>query len=238
MAMVDAKVNYNFEESEVDINQVKVTNNLGRTISHLELVALDGYFGEVVEFDDIADGATGLLNIDSNRKISTTQINITDTFVVNGIVWLVSQGTLATDVLRDAYVADAVPVGRCTKVNNGTSVEFMPFAQRTGGVNDIKASVYEIDSDASSAIVLTGLVPLGAKIVDVMVECKAAKTSGVVTLKSNAGTPLAITSAMICAVDNALARTTLLTNDIVDANGLQIIAGSATERGIVTILWR
>lgn len=236
--MVDAKVNYNFEESSVDINQVKVTNNLGRVAQHLELVILDGYFGEVREMDGIADGATGYININPNRKIGTTQVNITDTFVLGGVVYLVSHTTVATSVLRAAYVADAIPVGICTKVNNGVSVEFMPFVQRSGGVNDMKCSVYEVDSDHSTLVVVTGLVPLGARIYDVIVECTASNTAGTLQLRSNNATPVDITAALTCAVDNVVTRQAILTNNIVDADGLEVIANGAADRGIMTILWR
>lgn len=238
MAMVDAKVNFNFEEREVDINQILVTNNLGRVVSHLELVYLDGHFGEVAEFDDIADGATGMINLNPNRRIGTTQINITDTFVLGGVVWLVCHGTLATSVLRDAYVAEAIPVGICTKVNNGTSVEFRPFVQRSGGGNDIKCSIYEVDADRTTPVVVTGLVPFGARILDVTVECTVSESGGTMQLRSNAGSPADITAALTCAVINVIDRQAILTNSIVDADGLQILTANANDRGIMLIFWR
>ncbi|RLI54176.1 MAG: hypothetical protein DRP09_13825 [Candidatus Thorarchaeota archaeon] len=128
MAMVEAKVNYGFHESEVDINQVLVTNNLGYAVSHLELVLLDKMFGQVVEFDGIADGASGMIDINPNRKISTTQIDVSDTFVVGNTIYF----HVANKVLEDTSASGNVAVGTVTKVNNGTSVEFMPFVQRYG----------------------------------------------------------------------------------------------------------
>jgi len=238
MAMVDAKVNFNFEEVEVDKNQVLVTNNLGRTAVHKELVYLDGYIGEVTDFDGIVNGETGYINIDPNRKIGTTQINVTDTFVLGGVVHLVSHATVATSVLRDAAVADSVPVGICTKVNNGVSVEFLPFVQRAGGGQTMKFSVYHMDSDHSTLVPVTGLVPLGAKIYDVFVEATVTSGSGTMQLRSNAGSPADITAAIICAVDNVVTRQAILTNDIVDADGLEIISAGTNDRGIMTIMWR
>jgi len=35
-----------------------------------------------------------------------------------------------------------------------------------------------------------------------------------------------------------MARTTLLTNDTVDTDGLQVIANGAADRGLLTIVWR
>ena len=128
MAMVDAKVNYNFHESEVDIDQVLVDNGSGGDFVHLELVLLDTLFGEVLEFDGIADGASGLININSKRKISTTQVDIGDTFVVGAPVYFHP----VNKVLEVTGASGNVAVGICTAINNGVSVEFMPFVQRFG----------------------------------------------------------------------------------------------------------
>lgn len=127
MAMTEAKVNFNFEESTVDAKQVLVTNDLGFDVSHLELVLINGYFGEVKEFDGIANGATGYINIDSDRTIGTTQIDTGDTFVVDSPVYF----HVANKVLEATSAAGNVAVGICTKINNGVSVEFRPFVQRT-----------------------------------------------------------------------------------------------------------
>lgn len=128
MAMVDAKVNYNFHESEIDINQVKVTNDLGYDVEHLELVLIATMFGQVTEIDGIASTETGMIDLNPNRKISTTQVAIADTFVVGAPVYF----HVANKVLEVASASGNVAVGICTAINNGVSVEFMPFVQRTG----------------------------------------------------------------------------------------------------------
>ena len=238
MAMADAKVNFNFTESYVGAKQRLVTNNLGRVASHLELVILGGYFGEVKEFDDIANGATGYINTNSDRRIYTDQINITDTFTVGGVVHLISHATLATSVLRSTPEADSIPVGICTKINAGEAIEFIPFAQNSGGVHDMKSSTYVMDSDHSTLVVVTGLVPLGARIYDVIVESLATVTSATMQLRSNNASPVNITAALVIAVDNAIVRAATLTNNVVDSDGLEIIAASSADRGIMTIYWR
>lgn len=235
--MTNAKPNYNFEESYVNQKQVLVTNNLGRTAEHLELVFLSGYFGEVREFDDIANAATGMININDERQVFTTQIETTDTFVVGQVVYFEPGGSSAAGKLRATPEPTAIAVGIVTQVSAGVAVEFKPFKQR-GEVNGLNMAVYEVEADASTPIVITGLVPIGAKIVDVMVEATATSGSGTLQLKSNAGTPAAITSAITCAVDNAVSRTTSLTNDVVDSDGLQVVAAGANDRGIMTIFWR
>ena len=126
--MVDAKVNYNFHESEIDINQVEVTNDLGFTIVHLELVLIATMFGQVVTFDDVINGADCIIDINPNRKITTTQVDTGDTFVVGAPVYF----HVANKVLEVTGAAGNVAVGICTKINNGVSVEFMPFVQRFG----------------------------------------------------------------------------------------------------------
>lgn len=125
MAMVDAKVNYNFHENFVDIDQVLVANGLGYDVVHLELVLLDKLFGEVREFDGIANGATGMINIDSKRRITTTQIDVVDVFVVGDPVYFHP----ANKVLEVTGAVGNVAVGTCTKINNGVSVEFQPYVQ-------------------------------------------------------------------------------------------------------------
>jgi len=127
MAMVDAKVNYNFHESEVDMNQVKVTNDLGYAVEHLELVLIATMFGQVTEIDGIAIGADGMIDLNPNRKISTTQIDTGDTFVIGAPVYF----HVAHKVLEVTSASGNVAVGICTAINNGVSVEFMPFVQRT-----------------------------------------------------------------------------------------------------------
>lgn len=233
MAMTEAKVNYNFHENFIDVDLIKITNSSGTAYVHLQLVYEDGYFGEVREFDGIANGATGYINIYSKRKITTTQIDTGDTFVLGANVYL----NPTTAVLEVDYALGSVAVGIATKLNNGVSVEFMPFKQ-----NNIPESVemttYEVAADATTPIVITGLIPVGAKILDVFVECKATVTSGTLQLRSNNATPADISSAVVCAVDNAMARTASLENDTVDADGLQVISANAGDRGLMTIVWR
>ena len=238
MAMADAKVNYNFEEKLLSQDQVLVTNNLGRIAEHLELVSLDGYFGEVREFDDIANGATGMISINAERTINTTQCNLTDTFVLGGLVYFVSGGAGAAGALRAGYITGGTAVGICTVVNNGVSVGFKPYVQRVSGNNVGNISEYDVVADATGGVVITGLVPLGARIYDVTVECKATNGSGTLQLQSNNATPVDITAALVCAVDNVVIRQAILTNNVVDGDGLLLTANGAADRGIMTIYWR
>jgi len=238
MAMVDAKVNCNFEESYVNVNHILVTNGSGRDWSHLELVVVAGLIGEVRDFDGIDNGDTGYINIDPDRIIGTTQINITDTFVVGQVVYLKTSAVVANDKIRSTPEVDTVPIGICTYEDSGTSIAYKPFTQRSGGVNDMKVSTYVMDSDHSTLVVVTGLVPLGARIYDVIVESLATVTSATMQLRSNNASPVDITAALVIATDNAIVRAAILTNNVVDSDGLEIIAASSADRGIMTIMWR
>lgn len=136
--MTEAKVNFNFEEAKVGQKQVAVTNTYARTLIHLELVLLNGYFGEVRDFDGIAASADGVINIDSDREIGTSQINTSDTFVVGNPVYFLPATTVAGK-LRSASATGNAPVGIVTSINNGVSVTFKPFAQRTSDVGIVVA---------------------------------------------------------------------------------------------------
>ncbi len=128
--MTEAKVNFNFTETKVGAKQVLVTNDLSRTVDHLELVLLDAYFGEVREFEGIADSASGYINIDADREIATTQINTGDTFVVGNVIYFEPGGSSAAGELRAASGSGRAAVGIVTAINNGVSVTFRPFVQR------------------------------------------------------------------------------------------------------------
>jgi len=234
--MTEAKVNFNFEESYISDKQVKVTNNLGRTAEHLEFVWLDGYFGEVREFDDIANAASGVININNFRRVWTTQIETTDTFTVNGIVYFVPGGAAAAGKLRAGYQADGIPVGICTEINAGVAIEFRPFPQKLAGGDSLNSAEYVVDSDASAGIDITGLIPVGARIVDIIVKATAASAGG--TLQLTDTTPAAISNAIVCAVNTTITRAGTLTNEVVDGDGLRIVSNAAADRGIMTILWR
>lgn len=124
--MTEAIQNFSFEEARLGVTQVEVTNDLGYAVVHLELVLINGYFGEVRDFDGIADGARGLINLDDEREIRTKQIDTGDTFVLDAPVYF----NPTTKVLEVTGAAGNVAVGICTYVNNGVAVGFKPFKQR------------------------------------------------------------------------------------------------------------
>jgi hypothetical protein len=96
---------YNFTEKEMlgggDTVQVSVTNNTTRTMLFGETVFLNGFIGEVIDQDGIAAAATGLINVNPNRHISTSQVDVADTFAAQkNPIWF----TVQTDAIPGFFV--------------------------------------------------------------------------------------------------------------------------------------
>ena len=147
MAFTEYDINeYDFSEVELSLKQVQVTNNLGRTALQGEFVYLDGYFGNVVEYGGIANGATGMIDINSERKIRTKQVEATDTFTAGNVLWFVSGGAGAAGTFEDAdpgsgtRYACGIITGEEGTGGAQTAVEFIPFVQRMDG-SDLSAQI-------------------------------------------------------------------------------------------------
>lgn len=246
--MTNAKVNYNFEENLLENKQVVVANSLGRALEHLEIVSMGGFFGEVRDFDGVAIGANAHINIDADREIRTTQINTTDTFTIGSVVYFVPGGSSAAGVLRAQTEVTAIAVGVCTFINAGVAIGFRPFIQRLSEPNivdvinnsdAVKVTTVVVDEDATTAIDISDQIPIGARIIDVIVKATAAAaTTGTLTLRSAASSPANISGAIDCDTAKEINRAAALENDIVDDDGLEVVAAAADNRGIMTILWR
>lgn len=250
--MTNAKVNFNFEESYLGEKQITVKNTLGRVVEHLELAILDGYFGECCEFNDIANNAYGKLNIESDREIRTNQINVTDTFTIGSVVYFLSGGSVAAGQLRSTAEQGSVAVGVCTFINVGIAIGFRPFVQRLSEPNalDIAEAAIEsadivhvttidIDDDAhTAALNISNKIPVGKRIIDVIAKSTATVTDATVQLRTNAVSPAAISNAIDVDTIKVVSRAGTLENDVVTADGLQLITASAADRCLVTILWR
>ena len=147
MSMTAVKTNTNeFAEIKSSDKQPLVTNNLGRDVEQLELVYLDGYFGEVLEYGGIVDTETGRINIDADREIRTKQVEATDTFTAGSTLWFASGGAGAAGKLVDAdpgtgtRVAVGIITGEEGTGGAQTAVTFRPFLQRLDAT-DVSAEV-------------------------------------------------------------------------------------------------
>ena len=156
---------FDFSEISVNDKQPVITNNLGRAATIAELVYLGGYFGDVVEQDGIANGATGRINIDSDRIIRTEQMEATDTFTVGNTIWFVAGGAGAAGVLEDTNIGTDYAAGIITG-SGGTGgaqtfVEFRPFAQRLDAA-DVSAQVI-----INTAGIATNVTDIATNVTDI-----------------------------------------------------------------------
>jgi len=238
MAFTQAAVNdYNFSEVTESDKQITVTNSLGRTAKYAELVNLGGYFGEVREFAGIANGATGRINVNSERTIRTQQVEATTTFTVGSKVYFLSGGSSAAGKLYGVETLNAVPVGVCTAEGGSggaqTYVEFRPYAQNNLDAKEVKQLVYEVTTGAAAIVVPT--LKQGDEIVDVMVIATGASTNG--TIKITDGTS-DITNAMTCAVDKTIARAGTIDDakSVLPAAGATIVCAGDTVASTKAII--
>ncbi|PKL40756.1 MAG: hypothetical protein CVV44_03880 [Spirochaetae bacterium HGW-Spirochaetae-1] len=229
-------------EKTLSDKQVTVANNLGRAVENLELVHLDGYFGEVKEYDGIADGASGKINIDHERTIETDQIAAADTFVVGQIVFFAPGGSSAAGAIRAANAAGRIPVGICTEFGGSagahTFVVFRPFAQGNealiGGALKAKRIAVPTGSHAAGAPVVNADIPVGSQIVGIIGQALATVSSEDVTVTDGTNTIGVVPIATV----NALSFGTLINAySVVVAAGLTLTADTTNGTGIITVLY-
>lgn len=261
MAFTPYPNNYNFHEETLSDRMVEVKNNSGRTVLHNELVYLDGYFGEVCEFDGIKNGEKGFININSERIIKTTQVKGTldDEFKHGAILYFIPQTALSEGLLTDTYESgNAIAVGTVISADeDDVWVTFRPFIQGVGLnlVRDpeqilgdmVKAAaggvsntvILTIDKDATGGGLAFANVDTGLKkddvILDIHVICDETSGSGKLTVKHGGAAGAAITNGIACATAGKVGRTTDLIDAVVTDDGLVVVANGATDEGRVVI---
>jgi len=87
---------------------------------------------------------------------------------------------------------------------------------------------------------IDAVIPLGAEIIDVVVICSGANTSGTMQLKTGADTPVAITDAIVCAVDKVVNRSGTIDDayKYVGADGVKVFSNADDDSGYVYILYK
>ena len=242
--MTDVDVNsQNFTETTLSDKQILVPNAEGRTVLLGELVYLNGYFGNVTDQDGIVTAKSGNIDINSERKIRTEQITITETFVVDATIWFQSGGAGAAGVLLDADPASGtrVAVGTITAFGGSagahTWVEFRPYIQLQATVAAIatnaaaivvekaqpKILIVEVASDSSTAVAVVGLAE-GDKIIGMSSICNVSETAGTIQLTD--GTDAAISDALqqATADEVAYAATIQIDKNTLPATGAKLVA--------------
>lgn len=232
---------YDYTEKYSSQKQVKVTNNLGRAVVYGEFVYLGGYFGFVSDFNGIANGAAGFIDINSDREVESKQVEATDTFTVGNELFFLPGGSGAAGTFVDAAALNAIKVGIITAEQGAggaqTAVQFRPFVQRTGSESEIKTVVFKVTATAATALQIPGLKE-GDEIVDAHVICTAANVSGTLVVEDGAGND--ITDGMICAGDKVVVRAGTIDDaySTLPATGAKVISvggTAANTRGIVVI---
>ena len=122
---------YGFHEQTLSDRTFLVKNETGRTVLQNELVIIGGVFGNVLEHKGIEDGASGLVNINSDRTIKTAQLADGATFTVGGVVYGVA-GDSTNPVGLTHTGGGNTAVGRVIEIDPATPqryVVFRPFVQ-------------------------------------------------------------------------------------------------------------
>lgn len=154
--------NYDFHEETLHDLMVLATNTLARTVLHNELVYIDGYFGEVCDFDGIAENGEGYLNINFNRSIKTTQVGAAELlagdFTVGKTLYFITQTADNEGYLVDQTTSEvpATPVGIILDADEDNEwVVFRPFVQMvdlslSNDAIDLKGTLNDVVSDVTS----------------------------------------------------------------------------------------
>lgn len=261
MAFVPYPNNYNFHEETLSDRMVEVKNTSGRKVLHNELVLIDGYFGEVCEFDGIENGARGFININPERTIKTTQVKDTldDAFTPGNPVYFIPQTGAKEGLLTDTNESStAIAVGMIVSADedNGVWVVFRPYVQDVGVslmrdpdtlLADMVAAAAKpsprtaeivIDDDATGTGIDVTLDDIGMEkgdiILDVAVLATTSVSGGTLQLK-HGDSGDAITSAIVCAVEGTVAKTATLTKVIATDDGFTVVANGAADAGVMYI---
>jgi hypothetical protein len=245
MSMTVYDYNFDFQIRE-DGAQVVVTNNLGRTALFGELVYLGGYFGYVAEFDGIANGATGRIQLlDPSVEISSAQVEVTDTFTAGNILHFLPGGSSSAGTLVDAPATGTIPVGKITgEFGTGgaqTAVIFRPFdlagSESLPGspLKVVRADILSTDDFHTTGKVLS--IPKGSRIVDVVAIATASNSSGTVQLLNGSS---AVHNALATSSDGAVVRMAAGVDDtklLVGADAISLLTHAAAETSIVYVYY-
>jgi hypothetical protein len=122
-----------FYEKKLAVTQVKITNTSGSDYDQGDFVLEQGYFGNVVNQDGIANAATGIIDINSMRIVETDQTKAGDTFAEStdetpSVVYF----DRTNAYLTDTNAAGLEPVGTITSggaADANDVIRFKPYEQ-------------------------------------------------------------------------------------------------------------
>lgn len=241
MAMTGYDYNYDLAIREVG-DQVTVTNNLGRTAIFGEIVYLGGYLGIVMEFDGIANAASGRIALLSDGvEISTAQIEATDTFTAGSKIYFTPGGSSAAGKIVDAPEAGSVLIGVVVSEQGTggaqTAVNFRPVGAFGSASKGVKCE--RVIIDAATDYSTTGkstTIPLGSTILDVVAIATATASGGTAQVMNGAS---AVHTALVMATDQAVTRMAAGVDDtkLVVTGAVTVKTHASGDAGIVEIFY-
>ena len=251
---------YGFLEQTLNDRTMVVTNATTRTMLQNELVSVGGVFGNVLEHDGIAAGASGLVNINAERTIKTAQLALGADFAVGDTVYAVAATNDAPARLTHVSAGNT-PVGVCVEIDPATTqlyVVFRPFIQPVDitaveadvtqlkadvdalEANSAKIAVITVDADASAGLdfanAATGLA-VGDIIVDITVRADAANAAGTAKVGHGGVGGADITDAISNVGAGTIGRAGKVVDGVVTADGLVVTTDDATTMCTVYVMY-
>lgn len=98
------------------------------------------------------------------------------------------------------------------------------------------ALTYSVSADATGGLTVVASMPFAAEVVDVIAQCTSANSSGTLTLRK---ATTAISSAIVCAVEGVLSRTTTIavaSYQLAKGDSLTVVSNGAGDRGKMTVI--
>lgn len=218
------------------VDHINLINDTGADLVQYEFTVIGGLC--LVADEAIASAAKGSFHVEENLLMQIADfVASEDTFATPNapVFWDPISGNFSDTATAGYYrvgivhtVKDAGGIVWMTKARDAVLLDQVVPAGEFGFIQ------YDVDADATTG--LTNDFGFNFTVVDTFVECRAASGSGTITVGDS--TPNSISSAMVCAVDTTIGRTTVVDDAYATvADGiLTFTANGATDRGLVTLL--
>jgi len=224
------------EKEQVD--HIRLTNDTGAALVQYELTVIGGLV--VVADEAIAAAAVGSFHVEENINL---QIDAAD-----GVSGEVTFGTANANVYwkpstgewSDTATESYYKIGTVVTVKDSNGIVLIMKNRDAVLLDEVIAPgefgfiQYAVDVDRTTLVEVD--FGFNFTVIDCFVECRAASGSGTILVSDSSSG--AISSALVCAVDTTIGRTTIIdvANAVITDGTLEFIANGAADRGIVSIL--
>jgi hypothetical protein len=128
------------------------------------------------------------------------------------------------------------------KASGEPSLSALEYLQKNFGPDEIAATlrVCKVSVLTGGDAGISADIPMGAEIVDVLVQCTKSNGSGSMTVKTAALSPVAISNAIAATTLDTIARagTIDMTYKFVGADGIAVFANAASDAADVFIYYK